>query len=669
MDYLYSTAAGTDTWTSPFDKENTEADADRDIRRAKPVPQLSFSKRPVWQRFEYDWLGNLSESDDDAHGIYDRSLGTQEHKNTGKPYQLTRGSNATQAASGGFSGNVTAVYDAAGNMTRLSIVRPNTTGACVPSGVGCTQYYAYNWDEVGRLVRAQRWDSTSQSQLATDPVPTATASFELRYRYDASDQRVIKRLYRSSMASQRQSLYLFGSLEVHRTAYSGSTYTIDDRTFVPYAMANGVRLARLHYETATTVPQVAGTGLTDALGKTNTAATLHVLLELGGHLGSTGTVLDKVSSELVERTGYLPFGARENDYRPSRWNGFREDYGFTGKEEDVQVGLVYFGKRYLSPQLGRWLSADPLAIHAPGRADFNLYAYVSGAVLKSVDPVGLDDAEQNRINDILDGDLEKSSVPQVQALAEDKDRAAASLKSWAAPAPTEQESKAIKAYFADAHAQDAEMASRGKYTQLPTVDDFQSGLDVASAALDVSGPGASASWVPDAVNAGIYAARGKMGQAALSVAAMVPFVGAAVYLQRASSHVDEASTAGTTVYRSMRDAGGTPATGQSARALGVRPGTGPGTDIPVDAAGMVHPGTGGMSVAPSPGALPAHRRPAEFGGSGKDPVWGHSASDLGPNLTYVPDSATHGTIQPSRPMKFEEYEGALCATGSCWFKQ
>ena len=27
-------------------------------------------------------------------------------------------------------------------------------------------------------------------------------------------------------------------------------------------------------------------------------------------------------------------------YRPERWKGFREDYRFTGKEEDVEVGLV-----------------------------------------------------------------------------------------------------------------------------------------------------------------------------------------------------------------------------------------------------------------------------------------------------------------------------------------
>jgi RHS repeat-associated protein len=62
---------------------------------------------------------------------------------------------------------------------------------------------------------------------------------------------------------------------------------------------------------------------------------------------------------------------------------------FTGKEEDVEVGLQYFGKRYLSPYLGRWISADPLAVHSPGSADLNLYAYVSGTVLKSIDPIGL----------------------------------------------------------------------------------------------------------------------------------------------------------------------------------------------------------------------------------------------------------------------------------------
>jgi len=75
--------------------------------------------------------------------------------------------------------------------------------------------------------------------------------------------------------------------------------------------------------------------------------------------------------------------------RPARWNAFRDDHGFTGKEEDVEVGITYFGKRFLSAPLGRWMSADPLGLHDPGQADLNLYAYVRGMALRAVDPLGL----------------------------------------------------------------------------------------------------------------------------------------------------------------------------------------------------------------------------------------------------------------------------------------
>ncbi len=85
----------------------------------------------------------------------------------------------------------------------------------------------------------------------------------------------------------------------------------------------------------------------------------------------------------------MPYGGAESDYRPTRWDSFREDYRFTGKEEDVEVGLQYFEKRYLAPGLGRWISPDPLAVDLPGSADLNLYAYVHGAVLRAVDPAGL----------------------------------------------------------------------------------------------------------------------------------------------------------------------------------------------------------------------------------------------------------------------------------------
>src|SRR5947209_19528862 len=92
------------------------------------------------------------------------------------------------------------------------------------------------------------------------------------------------------------------------------------------------------------------------------------------------------------------------------------------------------------------------------------------------------------------------------------------------------------------------------------------------------------------------------------------------------------------VFRSMRDADdGLPETEPAARCLGVRPGVGFGTDIPVDSQGYVYPETGGLSVAPTdPIHLPTHRRPPELGGTGKDPVWRLSIQTLDESLRYRP---------------------------------
>jgi len=65
--------------------------------------------------------------------------------------------------------------------------------------------------------------------------------------------------------------------------------------------------------------------------------------------------------------------------------------GFTGKEADEEVGLTYFGQRYLMAHLGRWASPDPLQTHAVGGGEaINGYHYVAGNVLQARDPLGLE---------------------------------------------------------------------------------------------------------------------------------------------------------------------------------------------------------------------------------------------------------------------------------------
>ena len=376
----YQAAGGTDVWTSPFAPELAGLS---DPRRAMPGTHVAFASRPLFQTFSYDWLGNTRTSDDDSHGFYDRSLGgiVNDTEHT-KPYQLVSASNKTSGTTPTNGGSFGAVYDAAGNLTRANLER---LGSCLPAGSPCSARLQFYWDEVGRLSRAFRVDAAFASlpALGADALSTAGQKANLDFQYDESDERIIKTSTNASGVSS-STLYPYETLEVRGTEITPGSNppdtTLSSDNEVPYLVAHGVRLARVAYEpTAKGEPRL-GAAPGDSL---------HVLLEMGDHLGSTDIVIDKATSELVEASTYQGYGAKESDYRPERWQGYRDDYGFTGKEEDAEFGIVYFGKRFYSPYLNRWLSADPLAVHAAGSADLNIYAYVKGSVLRAIDPRGL----------------------------------------------------------------------------------------------------------------------------------------------------------------------------------------------------------------------------------------------------------------------------------------
>ena len=137
----------------------------------------------------------------------------------------------------------------------------------------------------------------------------------------------------------------------------------------------------------------------------------------------------------------------------------------------------------------------------------------------------------------------------------------------------------------------------------------------------------------------------------------------------------------------MTDENGKPKIGRSARQLGVRLGD---IDInikrmPVDSLdeqGYLLPeserefqgelidvaivNTGGMSVSLSIEALPAPRKPAKFGGYGKDPLWQIDDSNITGDLQAVQDSPTHVSISPRITMLLERYELALANTQDYW---
>jgi RHS repeat-associated protein len=367
----YSYPAGSvDTWQSPFASEDADPTAEQ------PVPQVAFQTRPTDQRFAYDNLGNIQQSTDDSQGFWDRSTGVRGHGTpTAGPNQVLSASNRALAPAGAQAGDLSAAYDPAGNLTDLIVRRD---GPCLPSTKPCWQRFAYEWDEVGELVHASRWDLSlderaSHAQLAQSP-PSRSADADLQYAYDESSSRVLKSAT-DAAGTRKHTVYVFNSLEIRSADFDTTApddYVVDQTTEWITIVAGAI---------------VAHVRVEQQMLPAPSSEAQHVYLALTDHLGSTTVVLDKATGELVEDTTYLTYGATESDYRPPRWGAHREPNKFTGKEEDIEVGLVYFGARYYSPYLNTWVSPDPVTIHSLG-SDFNPYAYVRGTPLMAVDPEG-----------------------------------------------------------------------------------------------------------------------------------------------------------------------------------------------------------------------------------------------------------------------------------------
>jgi RHS repeat-associated protein len=96
--------------------------------------------------------------------------------------------------------------------------------------------------------------------------------------------------------------------------------------------------------------------------------------------GNVGQMLDG-AEVIAAHYEYDPFGntvnavgllADENSYR------------FSTKYYDTESGLYYYGIRYYIPELGRWLTKDPIA----ELGGLNLYVFVTNNPISFIDPFG-----------------------------------------------------------------------------------------------------------------------------------------------------------------------------------------------------------------------------------------------------------------------------------------
>ncbi|MGB7128510.1 MAG: RHS repeat-associated core domain-containing protein [Candidatus Rhabdochlamydia sp.] len=104
--------------------------------------------------------------------------------------------------------------------------------------------------------------------------------------------------------------------------------------------------------------------------------------------GNVACLLDHKSRKVVESYRYSAYGEEEitngiGDIISDSLTG--NPWRYRGKRIDKEIGLIYFGYRYYDPEIGRWISPDPL-----GTIDgLNLYAYAHNNPMTYVDYFGL----------------------------------------------------------------------------------------------------------------------------------------------------------------------------------------------------------------------------------------------------------------------------------------
>ena len=100
------------------------------------------------------------------------------------------------------------------------------------------------------------------------------------------------------------------------------------------------------------------------------------------HLGGTVRVMDS-SFTALDGMRYRPYGEDRDT-----GTALVTDRKFTGQTEDEAAGLYWYASRAYDPEIGRFVSPDPIVPDPSKPQSLNRYGYVRNNPLKFVDPSG-----------------------------------------------------------------------------------------------------------------------------------------------------------------------------------------------------------------------------------------------------------------------------------------
>ena len=243
--------------------------------------------------------------------------------------------------------------------------------------------WTYGWDGDNRLIWMEE-----KPIAGTGPRPPRQ---RLEYDYDSQSRRIAKRVLRKthemgdwSLHQHRQFLYDGWNMiaEIDISISSGTARL--HRSYAWGLDASGTRtgaggvgglLLTTHYATP-------GSG-------TSSNVTLAPLYDLNSNVLAYA---DVTTSTITHRIDYDPFGNELtlDTLLPTAAAEEAPRFRFSTKYTDSESGLVYYGFRSYSPELGRWVNRDPIE----ERGGVNLYGMVGNDPVNRVDYLGQIDCSE-----------------------------------------------------------------------------------------------------------------------------------------------------------------------------------------------------------------------------------------------------------------------------------
>jgi RHS repeat-associated protein len=248
-------------------------------------------------------------------------------------------------------------YDAWGNLLGKTVTKCGAENLSVTADAHNWLHISpndYQYDAAGNMT----YDATSALNYNFDLENRITGAAGYTYTYDGDGNRVRKS--NGNLAANGTLYWYMTPGVVAETDLAGTTKS-------EYIFFDGERVARRD-------------GVNGAGG---------VFYYFSDHLKTASIITDSAGTIKAE-SDYYPWGGELQFV-----NNDSNDYKFTGKKRDVETGLDYFGARYYSSGLGRWVSADwsatPVPVPYADLSDpqsLNQYGYVRNAPTVKVDADG-----------------------------------------------------------------------------------------------------------------------------------------------------------------------------------------------------------------------------------------------------------------------------------------